>query len=37
MEKDQHAEMARAEERCRVESPPLREVQSGHHVACHLR
>ena len=26
-----------AEARCRVEPPSLREVQPGHHVACHLR
>ncbi|MDE0199897.1 MAG: peptide ABC transporter substrate-binding protein, partial [Caldilineaceae bacterium] len=25
-----------AEERCKVESPELREVQPGHWVACHL-
>ena len=25
-----------AEDRCRVESPPLREVRPGHRVACHL-
>jgi peptide/nickel transport system ATP-binding protein/oligopeptide transport system ATP-binding protein len=24
-------------DRCRIESPELREVASGHHVACHLR
>ena len=24
-------------ERCRAESPELRELASGHHVACHLR
>jgi oligopeptide/dipeptide ABC transporter ATP-binding protein len=24
-------------DRCRVESPELREVMPGHHVACHLR
>jgi len=23
--------------RCRVESPPLREIAPGHHVSCHLR
>ncbi|MEO8302966.1 MAG: dipeptide ABC transporter ATP-binding protein [Betaproteobacteria bacterium] len=24
-------------DRCKIESPELREVASGHHVACHLR
>ncbi len=24
-------------DRCRIESPELREVMPGHHVACHLR
>ncbi|MEO8753075.1 MAG: oligopeptide/dipeptide ABC transporter ATP-binding protein, partial [Casimicrobiaceae bacterium] len=24
-------------DRCRSESPGLREVSPGHHVACHLR
>jgi peptide/nickel transport system ATP-binding protein/oligopeptide transport system ATP-binding protein len=24
-------------ERCRTESPELREIAPGHHVACHLR
>jgi len=23
--------------RCKVESPPLREIAPGHHVSCHLR
>ena len=23
--------------RCRIESPPLREIAPGHHVSCHLR
>ncbi|HEY7548932.1 MAG TPA: dipeptide ABC transporter ATP-binding protein [Hyphomicrobiaceae bacterium] len=26
-----------AEERCRTEVPPLREIERGHFVACHLR
>ena len=32
-----HTRCPYAEERCRVEPPPLREVQPGHLVACHLR
>jgi oligopeptide/dipeptide ABC transporter ATP-binding protein len=32
-----HTRCAYAEARCRFEVPPLREVQPGHHVACHLR
>jgi oligopeptide/dipeptide ABC transporter ATP-binding protein len=32
-----HTRCPHAEERCRVEEPPLQEVQTGHWVACHLR
>ena len=32
-----HTRCAYAVARCRVETPPLREVESGHLVACHLR
>ena len=32
-----HTRCPYAEERCRVESPPLREIAPGHTVACHLR
>ncbi len=32
-----HTRCPYAVERCRVESPPLREVKPGHLVACHLR
>jgi peptide/nickel transport system ATP-binding protein len=26
-----------AKDVCRTETPPLRRLESGHHVACHLR
>ena len=32
-----HTRCPYAEARCRVESPPLREIAPGHHVSCHLR
>ena len=32
-----HPRCPYAEARCRTEAPVLREVASGHHVACHLR
>jgi oligopeptide/dipeptide ABC transporter ATP-binding protein len=32
-----HTRCPYAEARCRAEVPLLREVQPGHHVACHLR
>jgi oligopeptide/dipeptide ABC transporter ATP-binding protein len=32
-----HTRCPYAESRCRNEAPPLREVEPGHHVACHLR
>jgi oligopeptide/dipeptide ABC transporter ATP-binding protein len=32
-----HTRCPYAEARCKVESPPLREVAPGHQVACHLR
>ncbi|MBX9592468.1 MAG: dipeptide ABC transporter ATP-binding protein [Hyphomonadaceae bacterium] len=32
-----HTRCPYAEARCRVETPALREVEPGHHVACHLR
>ena len=32
-----HTRCPYAEARCRSEAPRLREVQPGHHVACHLR
>jgi peptide/nickel transport system ATP-binding protein/oligopeptide transport system ATP-binding protein len=32
-----HTRCPYAEARCRVESPALREIAPGHHVACHLR
>jgi len=32
-----HTRCPYAVERCRVESPPLREIAPGHHVSCHLR
>ena len=32
-----HTRCPLAEERCRVEAPPLREAAPGHLVACHLR
>jgi oligopeptide/dipeptide ABC transporter ATP-binding protein len=32
-----HTRCPYAVERCRIESPPLREVKPGHLVACHLR
>jgi peptide/nickel transport system ATP-binding protein len=31
-----HTRCPRAFERCRVESPPLRRIATGHEVACHL-
>ncbi len=31
-----HTRCPIAEERCRVEIPPLREIEHGHHVACHF-
>jgi oligopeptide/dipeptide ABC transporter ATP-binding protein len=32
-----HTRCPYAEPRCRIEEPAMREVQPGHHVACHLR
>jgi oligopeptide/dipeptide ABC transporter ATP-binding protein len=32
-----HTRCPYAEARCRSEAPTLREVEPGHHVACHLR
>ena len=32
-----HTRWPYAEERCRMESPALREIAPGHTVACHLR
>lgn len=32
-----HPRCPYAEERCRLQEPPLKEVQPGHFVACHLR
>jgi oligopeptide/dipeptide ABC transporter ATP-binding protein len=32
-----HTRCPYAEARCRIEAPSLREVEPGHHVACHLR
>jgi oligopeptide/dipeptide ABC transporter ATP-binding protein len=32
-----HTRCPYAEARCRIEAPPLRQVSSGHLVACHLR
>ncbi len=32
-----HTRCPYAEARCKIESPPLREVAPGHQVACHLR
>ncbi|MEI6113303.1 MAG: dipeptide ABC transporter ATP-binding protein [Burkholderiales bacterium] len=32
-----HTRCPYAEERCRIESPPMREVAPGQFVACHLR
>jgi oligopeptide/dipeptide ABC transporter ATP-binding protein len=32
-----HTRCPYAEARCRAETPRLREVEPGHHVACHLR
>ncbi len=32
-----HTRCPYAVERCRVESPSLREIAPGHHVSCHLR
>jgi oligopeptide/dipeptide ABC transporter ATP-binding protein len=32
-----HTRCAYAQARCRVDAPALREVEPGHHVACHLR
>jgi oligopeptide/dipeptide ABC transporter ATP-binding protein len=32
-----HTRCPYAIDRCKVESPPLREIAPGHHVSCHLR
>ncbi|MFZ1102393.1 MAG: dipeptide ABC transporter ATP-binding protein [Hyphomicrobiaceae bacterium] len=32
-----HTRCPYAERRCSIETPALREVEPGHHVACHLR
>jgi len=32
-----HTRCPYAVARCKVESPPLREIAPGHHVSCHLR
>ncbi len=32
-----HTRCPYAVQRCKVESPPLREIAPGHHVSCHLR
>jgi oligopeptide/dipeptide ABC transporter ATP-binding protein len=32
-----HTRCPYAIKRCKVESPPLREIAPGHHVSCHLR
>ena len=32
-----HTRCPYAVDRCRVESPPLREIAPGHQVSCHLR
>ena len=32
-----HTRCPYAVERCRIESPALREIAPGHTVACHLR
>jgi oligopeptide/dipeptide ABC transporter ATP-binding protein len=32
-----HTRCPYAVPRCKVESPPLREIAPGHHVSCHLR
>jgi oligopeptide/dipeptide ABC transporter ATP-binding protein len=32
-----HTRCPYAEARCKVDVPVLREVEPGHHVACHLR
>ena len=32
-----HTRCPYAEERCKIDSPPLRETDRGHFVACHLR
>ncbi len=32
-----HTRCPYAEERCRKEEPVMKQVQPGHHVACHLR
>ena len=32
-----HTRCPYAVARCRIESPPLREIAPGHHVSCHLR
>jgi oligopeptide/dipeptide ABC transporter ATP-binding protein len=32
-----HPRCPYAEERCRIETPPMREVRPGHFAACHLR
>jgi peptide/nickel transport system ATP-binding protein/oligopeptide transport system ATP-binding protein len=31
-----HTRCWKAQEVCRVEPPPLRELAAGHHVACHF-
>ena len=32
-----HTRCPYAVDRCKVETPPLREIAPGHHVSCHLR
>jgi len=32
-----HTRCPYAEQRCRIEEPPMKEVRPGHFVACHLR
>ena len=32
-----HTRCPYAVERCKVDSPPLREIAPGHFVSCHLR
>ena len=32
-----HTRCPYAEERCRIEEPPMKQIRRGHHVACHLR
>ncbi|MCB0116719.1 MAG: peptide ABC transporter ATP-binding protein, partial [Caldilineaceae bacterium] len=31
-----HPRCRYTEDRCRAETPPLREVETGHFVACHF-